>query len=175
MTSSYQFLATVNKFENKLWEYHFSVPQEVGEEISKIHASRRIICKVNNLPTWHAPILKENGHFFILLNQERRSAAGLLNGDSCEVSLELDHSEFGFDLPKELEMVWAENPLTEQYFKKLTPGKQRNLIYIVDKVKSTGSRMKKALAIAYHLEEEKGLLDFKKLNETIKLFNKKAL
>ena len=58
------------------------------------------------------------------------------------------------------------------YFKRLTPGKQRMMVYTVTKVKNPESKMKKALAIIHHLKLAKGKLDYKQLNELIKYYNK---
>jgi len=57
------------------------------------------------------------------------------------------------------------------FFRSLTPGKQRSLIYIVTTVKNPESRMKKSLAIIHHLKLAKGKLDFRQLNTWIKYYN----
>ncbi|MBE62878.1 MAG: hypothetical protein CMB89_11005, partial [Flammeovirgaceae bacterium] len=67
-----------------------------------------------------------------------------------------------------------QDKLASEFFHDLTPGKQRNLIYIISKVKNTDSRINKALAIIDHLTERNGKLDFKLLNEKIKEYNQRG-
>jgi uncharacterized protein YdeI (YjbR/CyaY-like superfamily) len=57
------------------------------------------------------------------------------------------------------------------YFKALTPGKQRNLIHLVNKIKNPDIKINRSMAIAKHLLETNGVLEFKQLNETIKAFH----
>ncbi len=59
----------------------------------------------------------------------------------------------------------------DHYFYKLTPGKQRTLIYLVSNLKSTDARIRKALGIIEQLKEYLGELDFKLLNEKFKEVN----
>jgi uncharacterized protein YdeI (YjbR/CyaY-like superfamily) len=92
-------------------------------------------------------------------------------GSTVEVQLEKDTSEFGYDFPEELQAVFEEDILAKQFFDALTPGKQRNLLYIVNNVKNSASRARKSLVIADHLIEQKGALDFKLLKEKIKEYN----
>ncbi|MEQ8358291.1 MAG: YdeI/OmpD-associated family protein [Cytophagales bacterium] len=87
------------------------------------------------------------------------------------VLIEKDRSEFGMDVPEEFIEVMGQEELAWERFQQLTPGKQRTLIYIVNKVKNTDSRIRKALAIAHHLKEMKDVLDFKRINELIKYYN----
>jgi len=67
--------------------------------------------------------------------------------------------------------MMEQEPEAKLVFDKLTPGKQRTLIYIVNKVKNPESRMKKAQAISHHLKVCQSNLDFKQLNELIKYYN----
>jgi uncharacterized protein YdeI (YjbR/CyaY-like superfamily) len=71
-------------------------------------------------------------------------------------------------MPEELEELLLQDPEGDMYFHELTPGKQRNLIYMVSKPKGVDTRIKKALVIVQHLKEVKGQLDFKMLNEAYK-------
>lgn len=107
--------------------------------------------------------------WFILLN--KKLVQELKHIPEISVVLEKDHSEFGMEMPEELEVLLDQDEVGKSLFMSLTPGKQRNLIYIVSKVKNTNSRLNKALAIVHHLKKVNGALDFKMLNETIKYYN----
>ena len=90
------------------------------------------------------------------------------------VLMSLEASKYGVDMPEELQAALDQDPLAMEFFDLLTPGKQRNLIYLVNKVKNTNSRINKALAIIDHLTEMQGKLDFKLLNEKIKEYNQRG-
>ena len=92
-------------------------------------------------------------------------------GDTINVKLQKDTSQYGIPMPEELQIAMDQEEGAFAYFEALTVGKQRTLIYLVSKVKNTDSRIKKGLAIAFHLAESKGNLDFKRLNELIKHYN----
>lgn len=47
------------------------------------------------------------------------------------------------------------------------------MIHLVNKIKNTDIKITRAMAIAHHLMETKGNIEFKQLNETIKEFNQK--
>jgi len=56
----------------------------------------------------------------------------------------------------------------ENYFHQLTPGKQRNLIYIVSKPKSEILQLEKAIIILNYLKSTKGIIDYKELNNALR-------
>lgn len=115
--------------------------------------------------------MKAKRGWFILLNHEIRQKLRVEEGDELKITIEKDTSEYGMDVPDELKVMLEQDPEASDYFYQLTKGKQRNLIYIVSKVKNMDSRINKALAIVSHLKEVEGHLDFKKLNQSIKYFN----
>lgn len=165
------FNATISDFDNDLWGLYIELPPE-ATDIILARESRRILCQLDNKRIIHtAPISSGKGWWFILINQELAKSIGKFRNDQVQVTITPDESEFGMDLPEEFSVMMDQDEDARNYFEKLTPGKQRNLIYIVSKVKSTDSRIKKALAICHHLKESKGQLDFKKLNDTIKWYN----
>lgn len=165
-----EFSAIIENFNSRLWGHHIKVPEDIAARfISGTH--RRVICTFNQEIEIRCALMGSKSGWFILLNQSIRNQLGVSEGDTIRVNLEKDHSEFGFDMPEELEAMLDQDLTANAYFRELTKGKQRNLIYIVNKVKNTDSRINKALAIVHHLKEVNGKLDFKKLNEMIKYYN----
>lgn len=84
-------------------------------------------------------------------------------GTKVSVVLQQDTSEYGLPLPEELKEVFRQDPEGKKLFHALTPGKQRTLLYIVGNVKDPGKRVFRALAIVRHLKENKGVIDYKRL------------
>tara|TARA_R110002051_G_scaffold311039_1_gene384606 strand:- start:758 stop:1120 length:363 start_codon:yes stop_codon:yes gene_type:complete len=117
-------------------------------------------------------LMKSKDYWYVLVNQDLRTHLKLDGKHLFPVKIERDHSEYGHEMPEELQVLMDQDEEGAHFFKKLTPGKQRMMVYTVTKVKSPESRMKKALAIIHHLKLVKGKLDYKQLNELIKYYNK---
>lgn len=166
--SSSQFKAPILNFNNNLWGYHFPVPEDIARNFID-GTNRRVICTIEGSIKIHSALMGSKTGWFILLN--KKLVQELKHIPEISVVLEKDHSEFGMEMPEELEVLLDQDEVGKSLFMSLTPGKQRNLIYIVSKVKNTNSRLNKALAIVHHLKKVNGALDFKMLNETIKYYN----
>lgn len=168
-----QFKGLVSKFPKGLWSYNIIVTDEVRGAFKKQNI-KRFICTIDNHPPFHAAFMAQNkGEFFIKLNEEKMKKFGLQLGQEVYVKLVEDNSKYGMELPIEFEEVLLSDVEGAQFFEKLTPGKQRSLIYMVAKVKSSDIKITKALTILDHLKANNGVLDFKLLNEAMKLKNRK--
>ena len=164
------FQSTVECFDNPVYGHHFKVPENIASTFID-GANRRVICRLNGSLELRAALMPSQEGWYILLNKNNRNQLGVSVGGPLEVAMKKDHSEFGMEMPDQLQLILGQNEQAEKAFYSLTKGKQRSLIYIVNKVKNPESRLKKALAIGHHLEEAKGKLDFKRLNELIKYYN----
>lgn len=166
----HEFKSTINDFHSPLWRFHTPVPEAIASVYIE-GDNRRVRCQLNSIGPLPLALMKCAEYWFVLINQNVLKKLKLVEGDSVMIRLEKDRSDFGHDMPEELQVLLDQDQEASKYFYALTKGKQRNLIYIVGKVKNPDSRLKKALAIASHLKEAKGQLDFKKLNEKIKYYN----
>jgi len=164
------FTSTVEDFGTDLWGHHFWVPEDAAAALMT-EGNRRVICSLNGQVRTSAALMPDKGRHFILLNKQVRNRLGVLRGDQITVTLESDTSEYGMEMPEEFQTVLLQDEPANRLFHTLTPGKQRALIHIVGKVKNTDSRIRKALAIAHHLNETEGIVDFKLLNVHLKFFN----
>ena len=106
-----------------------------------------------------------------MVNKKVRKQLGLEEGDEVTLALKKDESEYGIPMPESLQIMLDQDENGSKYFHELTTGKQRSLIYIVNKVKNIDKQIVKSMAILEHLSEVQGKLDFKLLNEKIKFFN----
>ncbi|AGA79183.1 YdeI/OmpD-associated family protein [Echinicola vietnamensis] len=164
-----QFIGTLEKFDSRLWRYHLPVPDDIANAFIN-GEDRRVICEIGPV-RFHAALMKSKDYWFILLNTAFRDKLAIKEGEKMTVCLEKDRSEFGHEMPEELQILLDQDEEGNKHFRALTKGKQRSLVYIVTKVKNTNSRLNKALAIVEHLKEVNGALDFKMLNEKIKYYN----
>lgn len=163
--------ATFQTAESSLsWNNRILVPIEVAEQLI-LNKDRRMIAHINHETKIHCALMPEPGGYFIMVNKSIVKSLNLVDGQKVSLILEKDTSEYGMEMPEELQTFLDQDEEGSKHFHELTPGKQRNLIHLVAKVKNTDSRIKKSMAIMEHLKEKNGTLDFKMLNEKIKQFN----
>ena len=163
-----EFTAILEKFDSRLWTYHIKVPYEVATHFLNAD-NKRVLASFNGNPPVHCAIMAAgNDVYFLNMNAETRKKYHLQIGSSIRVSLSKDTSKYGMPMPEELNAVLAEDGLFRELFEALTSGKQRNLIYIVNKVKDSDKRIEKSLIISEHLKFNRGKIDFKILNASLK-------
>ncbi|HMP29976.1 MAG TPA: hypothetical protein PKD85_10265 [Saprospiraceae bacterium] len=164
------FTTNLQHFEDSnLWGYYLPVPLDIalGYKSAKIS---RLICNIPSLNHQMPCAIMPRGEdrYFIMFNKDTVKKLKLRVGQQLELTLHEDTSEFGMPLCEEMEILLAEDKDFDYYFRKLTPGKQRNVIYYVGKPKSSDLRIRTALVFANHLKERMGNLDFKILHQEMK-------
>ena len=166
----FEFTSTLEKFPGNLWGLHVKVPTTVSAAMLNT-GNKRWKAMINQTEEIRCAMMPSQSGYFININQKIAKKLGAAIGDNLKFRMTPDHSEYGMEMPEELQVMFDQEPSAFEFFQQLTPGKQRNLIYLVNNVKNTDSRIRKSLAIVTHLKEEKGTLDFKKLNQLIKYYN----
>ncbi len=161
------FSGRLDNFHTRLWSYHIKVPDPIARHFWD-QDQKRVVCRLNGEVEIQCAIMSagEKG-FFILINQKVRTKLKLKEGSPVEVELTPDKSEYGLPMPEELSEMLHQDPEGNDWFKKLTPGKQRNLIYLVGQVKSSELRIQRALIVVEHLKSQQGKIDFKALYSEI--------
>jgi len=168
--STYNFQSCLDKFDFNHWHFHFPVPDEIATVLmDDVH--RRVLVWIAEDGPYHMALMKAKECWYVLINQELRKKHQLEEGAFVTLRMERDHSEFGHEVPEEFQVLLDQDEEGNSHFRKLTPGKQRSLIYLVTQVKNPDSRMKRSLAILHHLKVTGGKLDFKQLNVWIKHYN----
>lgn len=154
--------------DDRVYMYHIVVPTEIYE-FYKSKKQKRLICTVNKLTPYPSAILNvKGGYYYINLNKERMKKLKIQPGDKVDVILEPDTSEYGMPMPLELQEIFDQDSEVQTVFHKLTPGKQRSLLYIIGKVKTESKRIEKAIIMTNYLKRVNGKLDFKELNQAFK-------
>lgn len=170
ITAVPEFQSTIEVFQNDVYGYHVPVPEHIIEQFSK-YDDQRVLYVLNKEIKRPGGFMKCAQYHYLLLNKVTVKKLRLHPGSNVHVSVEKDTSEYGMPMPEEMQVVMDQDDTARGFFDQLTPGKQRNLIYVVSKIKNPDKRINKALAIMEHLNEVEGKLDFKMLNETIKKYN----
>ncbi len=166
------FTAELENFNTALWGFHIVVPAPHATPFLD-GKDRRVVCTLNGSLEFQCALMpKGDGHFFININKKNRDKLKLQLGSQVEVSLRKDESEYGLPMPEELAEMLAQDDEGNQLFHALTPGKQRNLLYIAGQPKTSDTRLKRAVVLVEHLKANKGKIDFKQLNLDLKEANR---
>jgi hypothetical protein len=167
-----KFNGQICSFDDKAlyWELHIPIPESVFQQLHTEAKDKRFICTLKNEYSFHCAMLPKVTFHYILLNREVCKKLNLHLNDDIEVTLEKDESKYGMPLSEEMQEVFFSDPEGSELFHQLTPGKQRSLIHLVNKYKSSQLRIEKSFVILYHLKNRKGVLDFKGLNEDFNNF-----
>ncbi len=155
-----------------MWGYHFKIPTSIADKYIE-GKDRRILCTINGEETIHCALMPSPEGFFILINKSLKKRLKLAEGKPAELNIEKDRSKYGMPVAEEFQAILKEDEVAARYFEKLSPGRQRNLLHLVNKIKSPDIRIRRCLAIFDHLVENKGEIDFKGLNEKIKAYNQR--
>lgn len=160
--------------ENSLsWEKHIPIPDAIFTTMLKIATDKRIVCTINNSLSFHCAMMPKGSFHYILVNNEICKKLKLNVNDEVNVEIVKDDSKYGINISEEFEEVLFSDPEGSLLFHKLTPGKQRSLIHIINKVKNSQTKIEKSFVVLEHLKRQKGVLDFRKLNDDFKEFAQK--
>ncbi|KAA3651719.1 MAG: hypothetical protein DWP98_02495 [Bacteroidetes bacterium] len=166
------FIGEVTLHNSNLWGGHIKVPYEIAQFYSQKKV-KRFICLLQKEIKINCAILSDGKGPFILINKEINKKLKKNIDETVLVELSPDDSKYGMEMPIEFEQCLMEDEAAYKFFENLSPGKQRNLIHLVLKIKNSDIRIRRSLSIIEHLNREQGELDFVKLNEVIKEFNQR--
>jgi hypothetical protein len=134
---------------------------------------KRVICTINKTVILHSALLQKSGMYFILLNQPLVKKQKWNIGDRLMINLAPDDSTYGIPISEEFQEVLASDPEGNDWFHQLTPGKQRSLLHIINKIKSSQLKIEGSFVILEHLKRHQGMVDYQILNQDIKAFREK--
>ncbi|MEM6319285.1 MAG: DUF1905 domain-containing protein [Bacteroidota bacterium] len=155
------------------WNFQIDVPKETADLFIE-GDNRRVICTLDGKYQFHAALMHNGtGGHFITINSDIRKKLKLGEDATLQVELQKDRSKYGIYLPEEMKELLLVDEEGSHFFHQLTPGKQRSLLHIVGKPKSSDVRLKKSVVVLDHLKTNNGKLDFKMLNEAFKQANRR--
>lgn len=137
------------------------IPDDIAAEWVKAHGKRCLYQLADGKPYHGGFMANGRGGYFVIVNKQVRATANATVGSQVTMTLTPDTSEFGCEMPDEFAEVLATDPEADEVFRRLTPGRQRSLIYLVTGVKSIDKRIGRALRVAEALKI--GLTDPRKI------------
>ena len=165
------FKAFLEEVSGNVWGAGLVLPYEVSSHFLQ-NKTRRVVCVINEKSSYSCGLMPlGNDKYFVNVNADLQKELHVKIGDEVSVVLKADESKYGLPMPEELQAILDMDEYGNEMFHQLTPGKQRNLLHIIGKPKSTEIRLKKAITIIEYLKEVAGKLDFKELNIAIKRSN----
>jgi uncharacterized protein YdeI (YjbR/CyaY-like superfamily) len=142
---------TIQKFQTASMHYI-----ELGKtELKKltIDGNKRVKCRLNNTLVIHAAIMNtRDGIYYLMISSKNLKILKLKAGDKVAAILEIDKTEFQFDMPEELAEVLAKDENAAGIFSQLTDGNKRGLMALVNMVKSSNKKIERSLLIAEKLK-----------------------
>lgn len=169
MPDSIHFTTVLDKFDSNLWGHHILVPEEIASPFITDDKDRRVVCTLNDQIEFQCALMpRGDGGFFININKKIRDKLKLKVGMQVQASLRKDESKYGLPMPEELDELLKQDVEGDRLFHALTPGKQRNLLYIVGNAKKSDTRITRAIIVIEHLKANDGKIDFKMLNQALK-------
>ena len=132
--------------------FYLEVPAAIVKKIGGI-GKVRLLCEVNRQITFQCGLMSlPEGKAYISINSKRMKELGVENGDTVDIILTEDKSEFGVDVPEELAELFKQDPEGKRRFDILKPGMQRYILNYVNTVKSSQLRVDKAFMLISNLK-----------------------
>ncbi len=159
MTDFLRFDAPISADETIADGYmrHFiALPTELAQRFSDAGHSR-LRGSINGTPFSRAVFRAPNGELRLRFGMGWLRDAGLSVGDLVTVVLDEDQDADRVDVPHELATLLEADPVAEHLWEELTAGRQRSLVYGVERAKRPETRQRRAQAVVDQVLTEFGL------------------
>jgi hypothetical protein len=161
----------LQKSGGKLWGWYIPLDDLMVQEI-KDRGWKRLIAYIDDAEPLHCAVVPlGNGLKGITLNKPFVKKNAFVLDQKLHLVIKEDTSKYGMPLSEEFSATLESDPEALVHFENLSPGKQRNLIYFADNVKSSNIRIRRALVVMEHLKMHGGKIDFKALSQEMKEAN----
>jgi len=131
--------------------HYLEIPKEV---MKKLEPKARLLCSVNGHKTFQCGVVSLGaGKGYITVNNKRMKEYGITFGERVAVKLSYDKSEYGLPVPEELLALLEQDIEGMDRFKKLTPAKQRYIIFYISQVKSSQLRIDRSIKLITNLKK----------------------
>lgn len=145
---SYKGEQVVKQLEKRKGGYFYlKIESEIVNQFkNKRHT--RFICTLDKLVSFQCGLNHlGDGHFFIILSTMNLQSIDKTVGKKIHFLLKEDPNPLGVDMPEVLTTILDQDKSLKETFNGLTPGKKRNVIYSINKIKDLDKQVQKAIQI----------------------------
>ena len=133
--------------------FYLEVPATVVKKIGGI-GKQRLICEVNKEIKFQCGLMSlPEGKAYISINSKRLKDLEVGMGDIVDIILTEDASEYGVDVPEELNELFKQDTEGKRRFDLLKPGMQRYILNHVGVVKSAQLKLERAFTLITNLKK----------------------
>lgn len=134
--------------------FYLEIPASVVKKLGGFTAKVRLLCEVNKTVSFQCGLMAlGDGKAYISISSKRMKEAGADYGDMVQVTLREDQSEYGAEMPEELDELFRQDAEGKRRFDLLTAGKKRYIINYVNTVKSPQLRIDRAFLLIHNLKK----------------------
>jgi hypothetical protein len=123
------------------------IPDKIAQQL-KAKKIKRVIAHVTANEkelTLYAGVARKKEITYMMFSKANQKFLNVSSGDTILISLNEDKSKYQAPMTEELEAVLLSDYDAYQIFEKLTPGRQRNIIFMVYRAKDSQKRVDIAL------------------------------
>ncbi len=162
------FTGTVVKSANRLWGAHVRVPAPLLRRLTAGN-SRRVVRTLNGSAPHQCALLPVGGGAAVVaINRTWMKRLGVSPGDRIAVTLRPDTSTYGLPVPAELRELFRQDPEGRALFHALTPGRQRTLLYLAGRERSSARRAWRSAIVISHLKRNSGTIRYRLLHAELR-------
>lgn len=100
---------------------------------------------------FHAALQKRKDGYHLMFSRQKQKALGVFPGDFFQMQLYEDQTEFGAEIPDELQETFSQWPEAHTAFMELTDGAKRSVIYGIARYRTPQKRIDKSLEVCERL------------------------
>jgi hypothetical protein len=153
MENSIHFESILDRLPAKGGVFYMVVPDQIAQQFVEGRRPARVRCKLNGMVEFQCAIRpKGDGGFYINVGTPLRQQSKFTLGQKLSVQVWKDESEFGRDMPEELQELLAMDEEGNQLFSKLLPSHQRGIIHYVAGAKAVQVRIDRAIMMINRLK-----------------------
>ncbi|WP_394750543.1 YdeI/OmpD-associated family protein [Spongiimicrobium salis] len=133
--------------------------------VQQEHKRVRVVAQFEKkvLP-FYGSLRKKGTQYFILFGKSNQKKLGVFPNDYFQIQLFEDISEYGVEMPEELQAVLQDDVEAQSIFNTFTPGKKRSIIYMISRYRTSQTRIDKSILICKNLKL--GIRDQRELLKT---------
>ncbi|WP_417612827.1 YdeI/OmpD-associated family protein [Owenweeksia hongkongensis] len=133
---------------------HMDIPFEIADALLGESNQVRVIMYLENGVKLHRALKRtKNGETRISLGKSTLKQAKINPDLEVSLYLEIDETEFGYEMPEELMELMRQDPEGDKAFRELKPGLQRSFLHYIVSAKTVDTRIKRSLKLIDNLKQ----------------------